>query len=112
MVYWKIRDNYGAWTDFSALVDSHATMITNRALLIGSDLNATGDAEKGSKDTKAYEPYSQIAAQIAKTRSADTQGWVMYDYGTLNAVNYWDELSNGPFEQMAVVPFMWWQYKP
>lgn len=110
MVYWRCTENYGAWTDFCALVDSHAQKVTKRFLYIGSDLNYYGDAEKRSGSRRrGHETWSQISKQIEHTRSVETRGWVLYDYGVLNTVGYWDELLEGPFALPADVPFLWWK---
>ncbi len=106
MVYWRCRDTYAAWTDFRALVDSHAAL-TRRFLYIGSDMDAGQDAERG--EWRGYESWEQVESQILHTRQADVEGWVLYDYGTLNSTDYWDELAAGPFAEPAVVPFMWWK---
>ena len=108
MVYWPCTETYGSRTDFCAIVDSHANHITHRFLYIGSDLDKSGSA-RFEADKAGYESFDQIFYQIDKTRSADTEGWVLYDYDTLESAGYLEELAAGPFAAPAVVPFFWWK---
>ncbi len=110
MVYWRCLDTYGGWTDFCALVDSHAAHTENRFLYIGSDLDAGGDAEKRTRGRqRGFESFEEIQEQIGKTRQADTEGWVLYDYNTVKSAGYLESLAAGPFAETAEVPFIWWK---
>ncbi|RJO66837.1 MAG: hypothetical protein C4523_11210 [Myxococcales bacterium] len=111
MVYWSCREAYGGFTDFCALVDDHATHATDRFLYIGSDLRASGDVriEQPAGGRVNYESWPQIERQIEYVRQTSAQGWVLYDYGDMETVGYWDELAEGPFAEPAETPFMWWR---
>ena len=80
-------------------------------VLIGSDLSVSGDAEKrGKGGLKSFESFEQIRQQIDYTRRQPTDGWALYDYSTLERVDYWDDLLNGPFAQPAEVPVCDWKF--
>lgn len=110
MVYWPCTDEYGAYTDFRALVDSHAAHVSRRFLFIGSDLKKAQDAEsRRGNIPRGYESFEQIERQIVHSRNSETEGWMLYDYGGLEGAGYWGELREGPFAQPADIPFMWWR---
>jgi len=115
MIYWAIEPQYGARTDYAALVDDHVAGANGRFLYPGSDLDAVGDTRespRGRNSRITYVSWAQLNAQIEYSRSAGTHGWALYDYGTLDGANYWDELAAGPFAEPAEVPQMWWKLKP
>jgi|GEM_PF-1434397 len=115
MIYWAIESQYGARTDFAALVDDHVANANGRFVFAGSDLDANGDTRERAYSRRSritYVTWTQINAQIEYTRSAGAEGWALYDYGTLDGADYWDELAAGPFAETALPPLMWWKLKP
>ncbi len=106
MIYWTTTANYGDYLDFRALTDDFAERIANRFLYIGSDLTDGSAKDAG----KATIPWAEIEDQIDYTRQPGlVEGWVLYDYGTMNTADYWQQIEAGPFAQPALVPFFWWK---
>lgn len=48
--------------------------------------------------------FNAIAERIAAARTAGAAGQALFSYTSLNAHNYWDDLTNGPYAQPALPP--------
>ncbi len=106
MIYWVPTTTYGDFLDFRLLTDTFAEMFSNRFFYAGSDVT-DGSAKTNGKTTIDW---VDIEDQVLYTRQAGlVEGWVLYDYGTMNSAGYWDELKSGPFAHEAQVPFFWWK---
>ncbi len=103
MVYWHIRSQYGAYTDFKFLVDDHVSHAHNRFVYIGSDF-------EDSSFSSGYIDASELSAQVEYVRGSGAAGHVFFDYTTLNSSGLWGTFGSSLYAEPAVVPWMPWKH--
>ena len=54
--------------------------------------------------TNHYSSFSEIEARINMARSLGTAGHIIFSYGGLEQLAYFDDLANGPYSEPAAVP--------
>jgi hypothetical protein len=54
--------------------------------------------------TNHYSSFSEIEARINMARSLGTAGHIIFSYGGLEQLDYFDDLANGPYSEPANVP--------
>jgi uncharacterized lipoprotein YddW (UPF0748 family) len=58
--------------------------------------------------TNHYSSFSEIEDRINMARSLGTAGHIIFSYGGLEQLDYFDDLRDGPYAQPAVVPPVTW----
>ncbi|GAB4302189.1 MAG: hypothetical protein Kow0090_17740 [Myxococcota bacterium] len=96
MIYWRMTNPKGGWTDFATLVDDFIAKSGERFIYPGIN----GDLG-----------ISEIKKQIEYTREAPTYGNVIFAYSYLFEGDFFDDLLSSVYSEPAPTPPMNWKPK-
>jgi uncharacterized lipoprotein YddW (UPF0748 family) len=95
MIYWPLTSPKGEWTDFATLVDDHNGAKGDRHLYAGMKAD--------------YATFEEIADEIAYTRTAGAEGFVVFSYATMKDAGYGDDFAATVNAEKAYPPPMPWK---